>query len=154
MPISFIEEEFKLKTTSDNDVMVIEAIIAGWNIRKVLVDNGNSADIIFANTFREMKINPHLLEPSEVPLLGFGGRPVKALGKISLPVSFWNLNNARTERITFDVVEMYYPYFAILGWGFINKFDVAMRQLFLFMKIPALNGVITVYGDQQTARNI
>lgn len=41
--------------------MVIEAIIANWTIGKVLVNTGSSADIIFANTFREMKIDPHLL---------------------------------------------------------------------------------------------
>ncbi|XP_072147920.1 uncharacterized protein [Setaria viridis] len=127
--------------------MVIDAIIAGWKIGKVLVDNGSSADIIFANTLREMKIDPHLLYPAEVPLLGFGGKPVKALGKISVPVFFGNKDNARTEHIMFDVVEMYDPYFAILGWGFINKFDAAIRQLFLCMKIPTPKGVITIYGD-------
>ncbi|XP_072150831.1 uncharacterized protein [Setaria viridis] len=115
MPITFTEEDFKLKTASHNDAMVIEAIIAGWQIGKILVDNGSSADIIFANTFREIKIDPHLLEPAEVPLLGFEGKPVKALGKITLPVSFGNLDNARTECITFDMVDMRYPYFAILG---------------------------------------
>ncbi|XP_012699979.1 uncharacterized protein LOC105913982 [Setaria italica] len=125
----FHKEDFKLKTALHNDAMVIEAIIAGWKIGKVLVDNGSSADIIFANTFREMKIDQHLLEPTDVLLLGFGGRPVKALGKIALPVSFGNLHNARTERITFDMVEMYYPYFAILGWGFINKFDATIREI-------------------------
>ncbi|XP_072147898.1 uncharacterized protein [Setaria viridis] len=115
MPITFTKKDFTLKTVSHNDAMVIQTIIANWKIGKVLVDTGSSTDIIFTNTFREMKINPHLLEPVEVPLLGFDGRLVKALGKISLPVSFGNLDNARTEHITFDVVEMCYPYFAILG---------------------------------------
>jgi hypothetical protein len=35
-----------------------------------------------------------------------------------------------------------------------NKFDAVIRQLFLCMKIPAPKGVITVFGDQQEARNI
>ncbi|XP_072147937.1 uncharacterized protein [Setaria viridis] len=154
MPITFTEKDFTLKTASHNDAMVIEAIIANWKIGNVLVDTGSSIDIIFTNTFTEMKIDPHLLEPAEVLLLGFGGKPVKALGKISLPVLFGNLDNARTEHITFDVVEMCYPYFAILGRGFINKMDATIRQLFLCMKLSALKGVITMYGDQQMARNI
>lgn len=79
MPITFTEEDFKLKTALHNDTMVIEAIIANWKIGKVLVDTGSSADIIFTNTFREMKIDPHLLQLAEVPLLGFGWRPVKTL---------------------------------------------------------------------------
>jgi hypothetical protein len=69
-------------------------------------------------------------------------------------VSFGDLDNARTETLTFDVVDMYRPYFAIFRRGFISKFDVVIRQQFLCMKIPAPKGVITVFGDQQEARNI
>jgi hypothetical protein len=35
-----------------------------------------------------------------------------------------------------------------------SKFDTVIRQQFLCMKIPAPKGVITVFGDQQEARNI
>jgi hypothetical protein len=49
---------------------------------------------------------------------------------------------------------MVYPYNAIMGQGSINKFEVAIHGLYLFMKIPGLQGTITVYGNQQVARNI
>jgi DNA gyrase/topoisomerase IV subunit B len=49
---------------------------------------------------------------------------------------------------------MYHPYFAIFERGFINKFDVVIMQQFLRRKIPAPKGVITIFGDQQEARNI
>jgi hypothetical protein len=52
-----------------------------------------------------------MLHPSEYPLQGFGGKPIKPVGKVSLLV-------------------------------------------FLCMNIPAPKGVITVFGDQQEARNI
>jgi hypothetical protein len=52
------------------------------------------------------------------------------------------------------VVDIYHPYLAIFGTGFMNKFDDVIRQQFLCMKIPAPKGVITVFGDQQEARNI
>jgi hypothetical protein len=35
-----------------------------------------------------------------------------------------------------------------------NKFNAVIRQQFLCMKIPAPKGVITVFGDQQEAKNI
>jgi hypothetical protein len=35
-----------------------------------------------------------------------------------------------------------------------NKFDAVIRQQFLCMKMPAPKGVITVFGNQQEARNI
>jgi hypothetical protein len=35
-----------------------------------------------------------------------------------------------------------------------NKFDAVIRQQLLCMKMPAPKGVITVFGNQQEARNI
>jgi hypothetical protein len=40
VPITFTEEDFRLKSAIHNDAMVIEINIAGWVIRKVLVHNG------------------------------------------------------------------------------------------------------------------
>lgn len=83
-----------------------------------------------------------------------GGRGVDALGKTSLPVSFGDQANARTEYITFDVINLYYPYYAIFGKGFANKFNAEIHIGYLCMKIPELRGVLIVHGNQKEARNI
>jgi hypothetical protein len=127
--------------------MVIKVNIAGWVIRKILVDNRSLADILYLKTFEKMNLSQHMLHPPEYLLQGFGGKPIKLVGKVSLPVSFGNLDNATTETLTFDVVDIYHPYLAILGRGFMNKFDAVIRQQFLCMKILAPKGVITVFGD-------
>jgi hypothetical protein len=137
VPITFKEEDFRLKSAIHNDAMVIEVNIAGWVIGKVLVDNRSSADILFLKTFKKMNLSRHMLDPPEYPLQGFGGKPIKPVGKISLPVSFGDLENARTESLTFDVVDIYHPYLAIFGRGFMNKFDAVIRQQFLCMKMHA-----------------
>jgi hypothetical protein len=62
--------------------------------------------------------------------------------------------NARSEQITFDIVDMVYPYNAIMGHRSINKFEAAINRLYLCMKIPGPQGVIIVYGDEQAAWNI
>jgi hypothetical protein len=62
-PITFTEEDFKLKSVIHNDAMVIEVNIAGWIIGKVLVDNGSSADILFLKTFEKMNLSQHMLHP-------------------------------------------------------------------------------------------
>jgi hypothetical protein len=109
IPIAFLEEDVRLQGFSHNDALVIEANIASWTLGKVLVDNGSSADIIFADAFDKMGLSKDLLQPPDTPLYGFGGRVIHALGKVVLPASFGTVQNARTEYLSFDVVEMYYP---------------------------------------------
>jgi hypothetical protein len=87
-------------------------------------------------------------------MIGFGRKQVNTLGKISLPVSFVDQENMRTEYVTFDIVDLYYPYNAIFGRGFANKFNMALHMGYLCMKMPTLHGIIIVYGNQKEARNI
>jgi hypothetical protein len=86
------------------------------------------------------------LQSSDSPLIGFGGKKIDALGKISLPVFFGGQENARIEYVTFDVVDLYYPYNAIFGRGFANKFNVAIHMGYLCMKMLTLHGTITIHG--------
>jgi hypothetical protein len=71
-----------------------------------------------------------------------------------LLVSFGSLRNARTEYITFDVVEMNYPYNVIFGRGIFNTFDAALHSLYLCLKVSAALKVILIHGSQKDARNI
>jgi hypothetical protein len=112
-PITFTEEDSRLKSMNHNDAMVIKVNIAGWVIGEILVDNGSSANILFLKTFEKMNLTQHMLHPPEYQLQGFRGRPIKPVGKVSLPVSFGDLDNARTETLTFDVVDIYHPYLVI-----------------------------------------
>jgi hypothetical protein len=93
------------------------------------------------------------LQPSVSPLIGFISKQIHALGKISLLVSFANQQNARTEYIAFDVVDLYYPYNAIFSRGFAKKFNIAINMGYLCMKIPALHDIISVHGSQKEVRN-
>lgn len=47
---------------------------------------------------------------------------------------------------------MDYPYTAIFGRGFTNKFEVVIKQNYLCMKMPSPFGTITVHRDQLTSR--
>jgi hypothetical protein len=152
--LTFDARDVDLRSAPHIDAMVISCSVSGWDLHKVLIDNGSQADIIFLHAFDRMGISHSLLKPSDNPLYGFGGKGTFPVGKIELPLSFGIAPNARSEQVTFDIVDMVYPYNAIMGRGSINKFEAAIHGLYLCMKIPGPQGAITVYGNQQTARNI
>jgi hypothetical protein len=117
--------------------MVITAHIDQWNVTRVLVDNGSQAEIMFLSTFEQMGLNKSQLKESPKHLYGFGGRKIEPIGSISLLVSFSSLSNARTEYITFDVVDMSYPYNAIFRRDLLNTFEAALHSLYLCLKVSA-----------------
>ena len=55
-------------------------------MRRVLVDNGILAYILYYLSFQKMKIDKELLHLASVSLIGFGGMKVLPVGTISLPV--------------------------------------------------------------------
>ena len=89
---------------------------------------------------------------SPYSLIGFGGKKIEALEKIELNITFGEGNTQRTELITFDVVDITYPYNAIFGRNTIIKFVAVIHQAYLCMKMPTAGGVITILGNQEEAR--
>jgi hypothetical protein len=148
VPLTFDARDVDLRSAPHVDAMVINCSIAGWDLHKVLVDNGSQADIIFLHAFDRMGISHSLLKPSNNPLYGFGGKGTFPISKIELPLSFSVAPNARSEQVTFDIIDMVYLYNAIMGRGSINKFEAAIHGLYLFMKISGPQGMITIYGNQ------
>jgi hypothetical protein len=86
------------------------------------------------------------------PLYGFEGRQIVALGKITMSITFGYVHNTRTEQVVFDIVDMEYPYNAIIGRGTLNAFEAILHPAYLCMKIPSNQGPIAVHGSQEAAR--
>lgn len=152
IPITFDESDFQVTDYPHSDAFIATANVAGYMLHNILVDTGSSADILFVKAFDHMGLDRRTLEPAGNSLYGFGGKKIDAIGKKAIPVSFEEGERVRTETITFDIVNMDYPYTAIFGRGFINRFEAIIKQSYLCMKMPSPFGVITVHGDQVAAR--
>ena len=82
--ITFSDSDLEGCRHPHDDPMVIKAIMANKKIHRVLVDNGSSADIIFASDFDKMGIGREKLEQTRTHLRGFFGEKVLPLGSIQL----------------------------------------------------------------------
>ena len=101
IPISFGPEDARGVYFPHQDPLVISATIADFEVRRILVDGGSSVDLLFVEAFDKMMIPRDRLIPLGIPLIGFGGRPVTALGQINLAVTFRDDFASRTEVVTF-----------------------------------------------------
>jgi hypothetical protein len=111
--------------------MVISCVIKGFLVHNVLVDTGSAVDIIFAKAFKQMQEQDDKIHDATHPLCGFGGRQIVALGKITMPITFGSVHNTRTEQVLFDIVDMDYPYNAIIGRGTLNAFEAVLHPTYL-----------------------
>jgi hypothetical protein len=75
-----------------------------------------------------------------------------ALEKITMPITFGYVHNTRIEQVVFDIINMEYPYNAIIGRRTLNAFEAILHPAYLCMKIPSDQGPIVVHGRQEAAR--
>jgi hypothetical protein len=137
IPITFSQEDLQLKDYPHNDAMVISYVIKGFLVHNVLVDTGSATYIIFAKDFRQMQEPDDKIHDATHPLCGFNRRQIVAPGKITMPVTFGYVHNTRIEQVVFDIVDMEYPYNAIIGRGTLNAFKAILHPAYLCMKIPS-----------------
>jgi hypothetical protein len=152
IPITFSHEDLQLKDYPHNDTMVISCAIKGFLVHNVLVDTGSATDIIFEKAFRQMQEREDKIHDAAHLFVASEGRQIVALGKMTMSVTFGYVHNTRSEQVVFDIVDMEYPYNAIIGPGTLNAFEAILHPAYLCMKIPSEQGPIVVHGSQEAAR--
>ncbi|GFS41820.1 hypothetical protein Acr_00g0076520 [Actinidia rufa] len=114
-PITFNNDNLRGLHLPHDDALVVSAVIANFNVQRILIDNGSSADILFISVFEKMKIGLDKLHPFHTPLIGFGGNTTHPLGWINLPITLGTEPHQITVWQDFIVVDCPSPYNAILG---------------------------------------
>ena len=60
--------------------------IRGYDVKRVLVDQGSSAEIMYPDLFKRLKLKLKDLAYYDSPLIGFDGKIVFLKGQITLPI--------------------------------------------------------------------
>nr|AAL83335.1 Putative gag-pol polyprotein [Oryza sativa Japonica Group]AAM08724.1 Putative gag-pol polyprotein [Oryza sativa Japonica Group]ABB46647.2 retrotransposon protein, putative, Ty3-gypsy subclass [Oryza sativa Japonica Group] len=142
--IEFSEADHPKTTTLPGRYpIVVEPTIRNIKVARVLIDGDSSINLLFAGTLDAMGIPRSELTPSD--------QPFKPLGKITLPVTFGQADNFRTEQVTFDVAEFDTAYKPILGRTALAKFMAASHYAYQLLKMPGPKGTITVQGNAKLA---
>lgn len=133
------------------DPLIISAEIARFKVRRILVDGGSSAYVIFAEAYTRMGFLTLALSQALTLLRGFGGEAVQVLGQVQLALAFGAGPNRHEQMILFGVIDISYNYNAIFGTATLNKFEAIAYHNYLKLKMPGPAGVIVVKGLQSLA---
>ncbi|XP_022897821.1 uncharacterized protein LOC111411533 [Olea europaea var. sylvestris] len=106
-----------------DDALVISAIVANFEVKRILIDNGSAANILSHEAFTKMGISPEQLKTVKTPLQGFRG-----------------------------IVRSSMAYNVILGRPLLNKVKAIVSTFHLAMKFPTSHGVGVVRENQAAAR--
>jgi len=99
-PITFTDEDFKgVDYRQQDNPMIISVNIDRFTIRKTLVDQGSSVDILYWKTFKSMTIVEIEMMPYDDHVIGFSGERVGSKAYIKLYTTFGEGKNTKTIKI-------------------------------------------------------
>jgi len=109
--LSFSDEDKVGTIQLHDDALVVTLRIDGYDVKRVMIDQGNTADIMYLDLYRGLNLKPENLITYSSPLVSFEGKMVIPKGQIKLPVQ----TGADVVEVDFIVVNVFSPYTAIMG---------------------------------------
>lgn len=85
-PITFFYNDLLTQSLLHNDTLVITMDIMGTDIEWVLVDTGNSVNVLYLQVFRKLKLGSDNLRLIKSPLSGLTGDMIEVEGIVELEV--------------------------------------------------------------------
>ncbi|KAL0448297.1 UNVERIFIED_CONTAM: hypothetical protein Slati_1386100 [Sesamum latifolium] len=145
--IQFGRAERSGPRSAHNDALVITVLLANYEVERIFIDSGSSADILFGEAFDQMQLGDTSLEEVNTSLYGFTGEVVHLRGLISLPLMLGTGLAQRTCVLKFLVVDVPSAYNVILGRPTLNMFQAIISMYHMKIKFPIPGGVGEVKGD-------
>ncbi|XP_050890966.1 uncharacterized protein LOC127096442 [Lathyrus oleraceus] len=153
-PISFFLEELPGGSPNSGIPLLIRAKMAQFDVRRILVDQGSSVDIMYVHLFKTLKLDKTNLAPYVgSDLQGFNGATTRPWGYVELLVTFGEQETAREVKIQFLVVDCPSLYNCIFGRPTLAELTAVPSTVHLKMKYyTKLGRVVTIHGDIEAAR--
>ena len=120
IPITFSrEDQWTSFSEPEKFPLVLDPVVAGSILTRVLIDGGSGLNLIFMNTITKMGLDIFdTLKPSKALFYGIvPGNASTPIGTMVLPVTFGTPDNYRTELIKFEVADFESSYHAIGDGG-------------------------------------
>ena len=146
--IGFLDED-KIETIQPHDdALVITLRIGGYNVKRVMVDQGSAAEIMYPDLYKGLNLKVEDLTPYSSPLVCFEGKIIISKGQVKLPVQ----TGSKVVEVDFIVVDAYFPYTTIVARPWLHTLGAISSILHRKVKYPSEGQIKEILGEQSLAR--
>ncbi|XP_074378187.1 uncharacterized protein LOC141719690 [Apium graveolens] len=140
--ISFTSKDYEGVNPNHSAALVVTLDIFDIEVRRMLIDNGSSVNILFKHTLDQMQLGSvRSNECRKDPLYGFRHNLVPIQGTLYLPVFFRTAPNQVTHVIKFYVINAPSSYNEIIGRSALTMMQAITSISHLKIKFPTPTGV-------------
>ena len=142
-------DENKIGTIQPHDdALVITLRIGGYDVKRVMVDQGSTAEIMYPDLYKGLNLKAEDLTPYSSPLVSFEGKIIISKGQVRLPVR----TGSKVVEVDFIVVDAYSPYTAIVARPWLHTLGAVSSTLYQKVKYPSGGQIKEILGNQALAR--
>ena len=146
--LGFSDEDKVGTIQPHDDALVVTLRIGGYDMRRVMIDQGSAADIMYPDLYKGLGLKPENLAAYSSPLVSFEGRMVFPKGQIKLPMQI----GTNVVEVDFIGVDVFSPYTAIMGRPWLHTLGAVSSALHQKVKYPSGGQVMEIVGSQAAAR--
>ena len=148
-PISFSTEDCHGVRYPHCDALIISVKVGNRVVKRTLIDHGSSLDIIHWDPLQKLGYTLQQLQASRYCIRGIGGHRTRPVGQIELPVRFGTRPQIRTVWVSFQVVDIPFPFNILIGRPTLYTLRASTCIYSLKIKFPTEYGTGEVSGDQE-----
>ena len=146
--LGFSDEDKVGTIQPHDDALVVTLRIGGYDVRRVLVDQGSAVEIMYPDLYNGLNLKPEDLTAYESPLVSFEGKTVIPKCQIRLPIQ----TDSEVVEVDFIVVDSYSPYTAIVARPWLHALEAVSFTLQQKVKYLSENLVNEILESQSVAR--
>ena len=146
--MGFLDEDKIGTIQPHDDALVIILRIGGYDVKRVMVYQGNAAEIMYPDLFKGLNLRTEDLTPYNSPLVSFEGKVIIPKGQIRLPMQ----TGSETVEVDFIIVDAYSPYTAIVARPWFHTLGAVSSTLHQKIKYPSRGKIEEILGDQTMTR--
>ena len=146
--LSFSDEDKMGTIQLHDDALVVTLKIGGYDVKRVMVNQGNGTEIMYPDLYRGLNLKSEDLTAYDSPLVSFDEKVIIPKGHIRFPMQA----GSEVVEVDFIVMNVYSPYMAIVARPWLHALGAISSTLHLKVKYPSGDRIEELVGSQSMAR--